>query len=53
MFFSNRCKLKTYPDIVVNGQNLKPAEQFKYPRVTLDPTFIQLFSGHIKNLATH
>ena len=49
MFFTNRCKLKSYPDIVVNGQKIKHVEQFKYLGVTLDPTLS--FKGHVKKLS--
>lgn len=49
MFFTNRCKLKTYPEIVVNGQKIKYVEQFKYLGVTLDPTLS--FRGHVKKLS--
>ena len=49
MFFTDRCKPKTYPEIVVNGQNIKHVEQFKYLGVIFDPTFS--FKGHVKKLS--
>ena len=45
MFFTNRCKLIIYPEIVVNEQKIKNVEQLKNLGVTLDPTIS--FKGHV------
>lgn len=48
MFFTNRFILKTYPEILVNGQLIKHVDKFKYLGVILDSTLS--FKGHVKKL---
>jgi len=46
MFFTNRSKLNTYPEVLVNGQYIKHVDTFKYLGVTLDSMLS--FKGHVK-----
>jgi len=48
MFFTNRSKVNTYPEVLVNGQYIKHVDRFKYLGVTLVSTLS--FKGHVKNM---
>lgn len=48
MFFTHQFILKTYPEILVNGQLIKHVDTFKYFGVVLDSTLS--FKAHVKKL---
>lgn len=48
MFFRNRSKQSTIPNIYVDGKKLKNVDEFKYLGLTLDSTLT--FKKHIKKL---